>query len=148
MSSLNKVTLIGRLGKEPEIRATQTGDKIANFSLATSENWKDQYGNKQERTEWHKVVIFGKLAEVVEKYVGKGDQIYLEGKLTTRKWEKDGVDHYTTEVQVTQIGGKLIMLGSKDKDTAPAQQQTQPAQTTAARKPVTADAPFDDEIPF
>lgn len=153
MSSVNKVTLLGRLGKDPEIRVTQSGDKVASLSLATSESWKDKSGTKQERTEWHRVVIFGKLAEIVEKYVGKGDQIYLEGKLVTRKWQdKDGADRWSTEVQVTQIGGSMVMLGSSNasdgrKPEAPT--PTEPAgRPLSEKKPLSSDVPFDDDIPF
>lgn len=116
MSSLNKVTLIGRLGRDPEIRYTNDNKPIANINLATSESWKDQSGQKQEKTEWHRVVVFGKLAEIVEKYVKKGDQIYIEGKLQTRKWQdQSGQDKYTTEV-VLNYGAELVMLGGRGGD--------------------------------
>lgn len=152
MGSVNKVTLLGRLGKDPEVRATQSGDKIANFNLATSETWKDKQGEKKEATEWHRIVIFGKLAEVVEKYTRKGDQIYIEGKLVTRKWEdKGGETRYTTEVQVTSIGGKLVMLQSKDSDRRPEPPPSDaPEHEMKMGKPkkISDDPPFDDEIPF
>ncbi len=107
--SLNKVMLIGRLGKDPEIRAISSGAKVANFSIATDESYKDKDGVKHEKTEWHNIVIWRGLAEVVEKYVKKGDLIYIEGKLTTEKYEKDGVTKYTTKIvadQMTMLGGK------------------------------------------
>ena len=110
MASVNRVILIGNLGRDPEIRYTQGGEPIANFSLATNEAWTDRSGQKQERTEWHRVVFFGGLADVACKYLEKGAQAYVEGKLRTRKWEdKQGVEHFSTEV----VGKELIMLGKK-----------------------------------
>ncbi|MGA1354819.1 MAG: single-stranded DNA-binding protein, partial [Candidatus Limnocylindrus sp.] len=91
MSSVNKVILVGTLGKDPEVRRLNSGDSVANFNLATSESWNDkQSGERKEKTEWHRVVVFGKLAEIVEKYLRKGSKVYLEGQLQTRKWEQDG----------------------------------------------------------
>ena len=98
MSGINKAILVGNLGREPDIRSSSKGETIANLALATSETWKDKEGNKQERTEWHRVVVFGRLADVCQKYLHKGSKIYVEGKLQTRKWDKNGVDQYTTEV--------------------------------------------------
>lgn len=109
MSSINKVILIGNVGKDPEIKSFEGGNKVANFSLATSEKFKDKNGQKQEKSEWHNIAIWGKLADVVERYVKKGDKIYLEGKLTTRSWEKDGEKKYMTEVVCNQ----MTMLGSR-----------------------------------
>jgi single-strand DNA-binding protein len=110
MSGVNKVILVGRLGKEPEVRNLDNGAIVANFSLATSESYKDKTtGDKKEITEWHNIVIWGKLAEIVQRYVHKGDLIYVEGKLRTRSWEKDGVTKYTTEV----LGDNMTMLGSR-----------------------------------
>ncbi len=150
---LNKVTLIGNLGADPEVRYTQSGDPIANFSLATGESWKDrQTGEAKERTEWHRVVIFGKLAEVAKDYLRKGAQVYLEGQLRSRKWQgQDGQDHYTTEV-VVSVGGTLLMLGGKPPGDG---QRTSNGPPTSAR-PATAPSappadnppPFDDDIPF
>lgn len=118
MSGVNKVILVGRLGKDPEIRHLENGSTVANFSMATSEVYKDrQTGERREDTEWHNVVIWGKLAEVAEKYVKKGDMIYIEGKLKTRSWEKDGVTRYTTEV----VANSMTMLGGGS------QQQSQPS---------------------
>ena len=111
--SLNKVTLIGNLGKDPEIRSTQTGDKIASFTLATSETWKDRAsGERQERTEWHRITIFGDgLCGVVEQYLKKGSKVYVEGALQTRKWtDQSGQDKYTTEIVLQPYNGKLLML--------------------------------------
>ncbi len=107
--SLNKVMLIGRLGKDPEVRAIPSGIKVASFSIATDESYKDKDGNKVEKTEWHNIVAWRGLAEVIEKYVKKGDLIYIEGKLTTEKYEKDGVTKYATKIvadQMTMLGGK------------------------------------------
>jgi single-strand DNA-binding protein len=112
---LNKVILIGNLGADPEMRNTQSGDPIAHLRLATSEKWKDKQGQKQEKTEWHRVVIFGKVAEIAEKYLRKGSKVYIEGKIQTRKWtDKAGADKYTTEVVLSGFDGKLVMLGGKE----------------------------------
>ena len=113
--SVNKVILVGNLGRDPEIRFTQSGQKIANFSVATSERWKDKSsGEKREKTEWHRVVVFDeKLADIVEKYVKKGSKVYLEGSMQTRKWTgNDGVEKYTTEVVLQRFSGVLTMLDS------------------------------------
>ena len=110
MSSLNKVMLIGRLGKDPEVRYTQGGTPVATFSVATGERWKENGGNPQERTEWHNVVIWNKLAEIAKRYLTKGGLVYLEGKLTTRKWQdQSGGNRYTTEV----VCNRMVMLGGK-----------------------------------
>lgn len=102
--SVNKVLLIGRLGNNPEIRYTNTGTAVANFNLATSENWNDKSGQRQERTEWHRVVVWGKLAELCEKYLSKGRQCFVEGRLQTRSWDdKDGNKRYTTEIVASTI---------------------------------------------
>lgn len=117
MSSLNKVTLIGNLGKDPEIRKTQDGRSIANFSLAMSESWKDKNtGEKKEKTEWINVVVFSEgLVGVVEKYVHKGSKIFIEGQLQTRKWQdKDGSDKYTTEVVLQNFKSNLLLLDGKN----------------------------------
>lgn len=102
--SVNKVLLIGRLGNNPETRFTNTGTAVANFNLATSENWNDKNGQKQERTEWHRVVVWGKLAELCQKYLSKGRQCFVEGRLQTRSWDdKDGNKRYTTEIVATTV---------------------------------------------
>ncbi len=112
MASINKVILIGRLGRDPEVRYTPSGDAVANFSIATSENWKDKNtGEKREKTEWHKLVAFRRLAEIVAEYLSKGSLIYIEGKLQTREWDdKEGIKRYTTEIVVNQ----MQMLGGKN----------------------------------
>ncbi len=113
---INKVILVGNLGQDPEIRYTADGRPIANFSIATSESWKDKNsGEKREKTEWHRVVVFGKLAEICGEYLSKGRQVYIEGKLQTRKWQgQDGQDRYTTEVVIDGFSGTMQMLGSRE----------------------------------
>jgi len=114
--SVNKVILVGNLGRDPEIRSTQDGTKVANLSLATSETWRDRNsGERRERTEWHRVVIFNdKLSEVAEKYLRKGSKIYVEGQLQTRKWtDKEGQDRYSTEVVLQRFRGELTMLDGR-----------------------------------
>ncbi len=110
---VNKVILVGNLGQKPEIRYTQTDSAVANISLATSESWKDkETGEQREKTEWHRIVYFGKLAEIAEQYLDKGSKVYVEGKLQTRKWQdkETGADRYTTEI----VGNELTMLDSKN----------------------------------
>ena len=113
---INKVILVGNLGQDPEIRYTADGRPIANFSIATSESWKDKNtGEKREKTEWHRVVVFGKLAEICGEDLSKGRQVYIEGKLQTRKWQgQDGQDRYTTEVVIDGFNGTMQMLGSRE----------------------------------
>ena len=115
--SLNKCQFIGNLGREPEVRTMQNGDKVANLNLACTESWKDKKsGEKKERTEWIRVVIFGKLADTAEKYLTKGSKVYVCGKMQTRKWsDQSGQEKYTTEVVLQGYGGELIMLDGKDK---------------------------------
>jgi len=114
--SVNKVILVGNLGRDPEVRSMQSGDKVCNLSVATSERWKDRNsGEMQEKTEWHRVVVFDqKLAEVAEKYLKKGSKVFLEGQLQTRKWtDNSGVEKYTTEVVLQRFRGELVMLDSR-----------------------------------
>ncbi|MHB1207720.1 MAG: single-stranded DNA-binding protein [Rhodospirillaceae bacterium] len=113
--SVNKVILIGNLGRDPEVRTMQNGGKVANLNLATSESWKDKAtGERKEKTEWHRVVIFGQLADIAEKYLKKGSKVYVSGSLQTRKWtDKDGAEKYTTEVVLQGFGGELTMLDGK-----------------------------------
>lgn len=117
---VNKVIIVGNLGQDPEVRYMPSGGAVANITVATSESWNDKgTGEKKEQTEWHRIVLFGKLAEIAGEYLKKGSQVYIEGKLQTRKWtDKDGVDRYTTEV-VVSMGGTMQMLGGKN---APASQ--------------------------
>jgi len=152
--SVNKVILIGRLGKDPETRYMPNGEAVTNATLATSENWKDKSGEKQEKTEWHNLVFYRRLAEIAGEYLKKGSQVYIEGKLQTRKWEKDGVTRYTTEIivnEMTMLGGKSS--GSSNFEVvekAPASEQSSAA--PAAKRPAPAAKSnfdnFDDDIPF
>jgi single-strand DNA-binding protein len=150
--SVNKVILIGNLGRDPEARQLQDGNKVVNFSVATSERWRDrQSGEQRERTEWHRVVIFNeRLAEVAERYLRKGSKVYLEGELQTRKWTgNDGQERYTTEVVLQRFRGALTLLDSRG-DTGsgppPDEDYGQPAATPARKGTGAPD--FDDEIPF
>ena len=114
MASLNKVILIGNLGRDPEIRYTQSGEPIANFSLATSESWNDKSGQRQERTEWHRVEVFGKTAQIVRDYLTKGRQVYLEGQIRYEEWtDKDGNKRNTTRIRVSGPGSRLVLLGGR-----------------------------------
>ncbi len=143
MSSVNKVILIGNLGRDPEVRNTQSGSKIVNLSLATSETWKDKNsGERKERTEWHRVVIFNeKLGEIAEKYLRKGSKVYLEGQLQTRKWQdQSGVDKYSTEVVLQNFRGEIVMLGDKADRPEP--------QAGAATTSEMGGGDLDAEIPF
>ena len=111
-SGVNKVILIGNLGKDPEVRYTPGGQAVANFTIATNENWTDKQGQKQERTEWHRVVVWGKTAENCGEYLSKGRQVYIEGRLQTREWtNKEGAKQYTTEVVANPVGGVVFLSG-------------------------------------
>ena len=158
MASVNKVILIGNLGRDPETRYTTGGDAVTQLNIATTETWKDKNGEKQEKTEWHRVVLFGRQAEVAGEYLKKGRSVYIEGRLQTRKYtDKEGVEKYTTEV----VGDRMQLLGGRDSGSggdaefsasggrreagaAPASGGARPA--AAAKKPATDD--FDDDIPF
>lgn len=115
--SVNKVIIVGSLGKDPEIRTLNNGDRVANLSVATSESWRDKAsGEKKEKTEWHRVVVFNdNLTKVAESYLKKGSSVYLEGKLQTRKYEQNGVEKYSTEIVLDRFGGVLTMLGGKQQ---------------------------------
>lgn len=143
---INKVILVGNLGNDPDIRHTQTGTTIANLSVATSESWKDQQGQKQERTEWHRVVIYGRSAEIARDYLRKGSKLYLEGRLNTRKWQdKQGTDHYTTEV----ICREFQVLDSAPGDRQPSAPRPAPQASTPGPGPGPVDEiPYDDDIPY
>jgi single-strand DNA-binding protein len=144
--SVNKVILIGNLGKDPEIRHTQDGKVIANLSLATSETWRDKAsGERKEKTEWHRIVIFNEsLAKVAEQYLKKGSIIYVEGTLQTRKWTGlDGAEKYLTEIVLQAYNGALTMLGGKPRGDDPPIKQSS---TQAAEKSFNRD--LDDEVPF
>ncbi len=171
MASVNKVILVGNLGRDPEVRFMPNGEAVCNFSIATTENWKDKSGVKQEKTEWHNIVMYRKLAEIAGEYLKKGRPVYVEGRLQTRKWEKDGVTRYSTEI----IADSMQMLGGKDGGSsnasydggdmnqgggnddfnqAPARQSNQqaaPQQTSSNQAPAKSGGNFDDfedDIPF
>ena len=153
--SVNKVILVGNLGRDPEIRTMQTGDKVANFSVATSETWNDrQTGERRERTEWHRVVIFGRLAEIAERYLRKGSKVYLEGSLQTRKWQdQSGQDRYSTEVVLQRFRSELQMLDragdseSRDRDYGGYDDRDSGGGRSAAPAPALG-SDLDDDIPF
>ena len=153
MASVNKVILIGNLGRDPETRYMPDGGAVTNVSIATTESWKDKNGEKQEKTEWHRVAFFGKLAEIAGEYLKKGSQVYVEGRLQTRKWQdKDGQDKYTTEI----IADRMQMLGSRqgmgggERDSGGEREAVaRPAAKPAAGKPAgTKFDDFEDDIPF
>lgn len=150
--SVNKVILIGRLGKDPETRYMTNGEAVTNATLATSENWKDKSGEKQEKTEWHNLVFYRRLAEIAGEYLKKGSQIYVEGKLQTRKWQtKEGQDRYTTEIivnEMTMLGGKSSGAGSFEVVEKPAASSAAAAPARAAPAAKSSFDNFDDDIPF
>lgn len=143
--SVNKVTLLGNLGRDPEVRSSQDGSKIVSFSVATTESWKDKStGERKDRTEWHRVVVFNtNLADVCEKYLKKGSKVYLEGQLQTRKWQdKDGIERYTTEVIIPRFKGELALLDSRG---------SMGGEVEGIAEDVPSDQPpvgIDDDIPF
>jgi|TARA_A100001015_G_scaffold15404_1_gene17983 single-strand DNA-binding protein len=150
--SVNKVTLVGNLGRDPEIRAMQNGDKIVQLSVATSDRWKDKNsGEQRERTEWHRVVIFNDaLGRIAEQYLKKGSTVYLEGQLQTRKWtdQQSGQEKFTTEVVLQRYKGELTLLGSRPENQVENQyNNTQIDQTQQITEPNIA-SDLDDEIPF
>ena len=154
--SVNKVILIGNLGRDPEIRSTNDGTRVANLSVATSESWRDKTsGERKERTEWHRVVVFNdRLVEIIEKYLKKGSKVYLEGALQTRKWtDQSGQEKYTTEVVLQKYRGELTMLdgarsGSGEGSFAPEEAAAAPAAAGRSRDKAPASSDLDDEIPF
>ncbi len=169
--SVNKVIIVGNLGRDPEVRTMQSGDKVANFSVATSERWKDRNsGEMQERTEWHRVVIFGRTAEIAEQFLRKGSKVYIEGQLQTRKWEDNqtGQERYTTEVVIRPYRGEMTMLDSRRDGAGGGMSETYDrgdrggsydsggsrgggggyGGREGAGVPQTSGADFDDEIPF
>lgn len=145
MASVNKVILIGNLGRDPEVRYSADGGAITNISLATTDTWKDKNGEKQERTEWHRVAFFGKLAEIAGEYLKKGSQVYVEGRLQTRKWQdKEGQDRYTTEI----VADRMQMLGSRGGgNTFEVVDKGAPASAPAAKSGGNFDD-LEDDIPF
>ncbi len=148
MASVNKVVLIGNLGKDPEIRYTQAGEPIANFSLATNEAWTDKSGQKQERTEWHRVEVFGKPAQVVRDYLSKGRQVYLEGSIRYDEWtDKDGNKRYMTKIRVSGPGSRLVMLGGRGEGGGPKGGPPEPGGPPVETPPADFQA-SDDDVPF
>lgn len=162
MASVNKVILVGNLGRDPEVRYMPNGEAVCNFSIATTDNWKDKNGQKQERTEWHNIVMYRKLAEIAGEYLKKGRPVYVEGRLQTRKWQtKEGQDRYTTEIiadQMQMLGGRDggssnasydDMNQDRDEGASAPRQSAAPAQSA---KPAAAGGSsfdeFDDDIPF
>jgi single-strand DNA-binding protein len=157
MAGVNKVILVGNLGADPEARSLNSGGEVVNMRVATSESWKDRDGNRQERTEWHNVVIFNEnLGRVAKSYLRKGSKVYLEGQLQTRKWQdQSGADKYTTEVVLQRFRGELVLLDSReggagrgafsddfgDSSNAPSKPQSRP-------QPASFDTDLDDDVPF
>jgi single-strand DNA-binding protein len=149
MASINKVILIGNLGRDPETRFLPSGSAVANISVATTDTWKDKTsGEKKEATEWHRVVFFGRLAEIAGEYLKKGSQVYIEGRLQTRKYEKDGQDHYSTEI----VADTMKMLGSRSgMGGGEPREMREPAaagESRPAKKPAGQFQDMDDDIPF
>ena len=153
MASVNKVILVGNLGRDPETRYTTGGDAVTNIRVATTDTWKDKNGEKQERTEWHTVVFFGRQAEIAGEYLKKGKQVYIEGRLQTRKWQdKEGQDRYTTEI----VADRMQMLGSREGSSAAV--AAEPSERSAEARgggakaggaPATKNVDdLDDDIPF
>ena len=152
--SINKVILVGNLGKDPETRYMTSGEPVTNATLATSENWKDKNGEKHERTEWHNLVFYRRLAEIAGQYLKKGSQVYIEGKIQTRKWQdKEGRDRYTTEIIVNE----MQMLGGKSSGSSSFEEADRPAAPPPSSSASSASSPaksgggfdnFDDDIPF
>ncbi|HEX7326948.1 MAG TPA: single-stranded DNA-binding protein [Casimicrobiaceae bacterium] len=160
MASVNKVILLGNLGRDPETRYTTDGSAVANLNIATSETWKDKNGEKQERTEWHRVVLFGRTAEIAGEYLKKGRSVYIEGRLQTRKYtDKDGVEKYTTEI----VGDRMQLIGGPRESSGGDVEFSSGQAASSRREPATAGAAaaagkgaaprkntedFDDDIPF
>ncbi len=153
MASLNQVTLIGNLGTDPETRKLNSGDKVVNFRIATSETWTDKSsGEKKERTEWHSIVVFGRgenggLAGIAEKYLKKGSRVFVQGQMKTRTWEKDGIKHYATEV-VLGFDGKLLLMDSKLSGGGRLAAEPGSYGAEPAQKRTLAEEMDDEEIPF
>lgn len=147
MASVNKAILVGNLGRDPEMRYLPNGDAVANFSIATTETWKDKEGNKQEATDWHRISFFGRLAEVCGQYLKKGSAVYIEGSIRTRKWvDKDGQDRYTTEIR----GERMQMLGGHQGmgDTPPREGGGGGSSRQAQQPSGSGFNDFEDDIPF
>ena len=156
MAGVNKVILVGNLGQDPEARSLNSGGEVVNLNVATSENWKDKDGNRQERTEWHKVVIFNEnLGRVAKQYLRKGSKVYLEGQIQTRKWQDNsGQDRYTTEIVLQRYRGELVLLdrregGSSFSDEYEAADSSGTSSAAKQSRPQPAfDSDLDDDVPF
>lgn len=158
MASVNKVILVGNLGRDPEVRYAPSGDAICNITIATTDSWRDkQSGEKREATEWHRVVFFGRLAEIAGEYLKKGRSVYVEGRLQTRKWQdKDGQDRYTTEIRADQMqmlgggreGGDAPYRGGEDRAQRGGQSRGEGRSEGAAPKKAPSFDEMDDDIPF
>lgn len=149
MAGVNKVILVGNLGKDPEVRTLENGRKVANFSLATSESYKDRNGERVERTEWHNIVFWGPVADVIERYVKKGSKLYVEGKLRTRSYEQDGVKKYITEID----GQSMTMLDAKGGSDSgsyerPVATPSSMASASMSSSPIALDESDDNDLPF
>ena len=137
MASLNKIIIIGHLGRDPESRYMPSGEQVTSISVATTESWKDKSGNKHEQTEWHRIAFFGKLAEIAGQYLKKGSQVYVEGRIRTRKYtDRDGIERHATEI----IGDRMQMLGGKQEQSG--------GRNSYAEAKETGRMPQDDDIPF
>ncbi|HIM58275.1 MAG TPA: single-stranded DNA-binding protein [Gammaproteobacteria bacterium] len=151
MAGINKVILVGNLGAKPEVKYASNGSAIANLSVATSESWTDKNtGQKVEKTEWHRVSVFGKLAEIAGQYLDKGSKVYVEGKLQTRSYEQDGVKKYSTDIVISGFNGTLQMLDRRDDAGGAPRPAAPSAPKAAAADPITPvdNSGFDDDIPF
>jgi single-strand DNA-binding protein len=153
MASLNRVSLIGNLGKDPEVRYLPSGDAVANFSLATTETWKDKSGQKQEKTEWHSVEVFGALAKIVQDYCTKGKQIYIEGSITYQEWtDKDNVKKNRTKIKLSGPQAKLVLLGGgkRERDEEETEEDYEPREPQTMRQKAGVDdfQVSDDDVPF
>lgn len=156
--SLNRVTLIGNVGKDPDVKQTRDGRRMANLTIATTEQWKDKSGERQERTEWHRVVVYNDgIAGVISSYVGKGSRVYVEGQLQTRKWQdKDGQDRFTTEVVIQGFGGQFMMLdkpgqgsdGGRDEYSSPKFNRSSAGSGGGLGSEPDLGCDLDEEIPF
>ena len=146
--SLNKAILIGRLGRDPEVRQMPNGEAVCNFSIATSETWKDQHGQKQERTEWHNITLYRRMAEVAGQYLKKGNQVYIEGRIQSRKYTgKDGIERTAYEI----IGSEMKMLGGKAEGSSENTNTAEPPAPPRRQAPATPAQPvddIDDDVPF
>jgi len=159
MAGVNKVILVGNLGADPEARSLNNGGEVVNMRVATSESWKDRDGNRQERTEWHNVVIFNEnLGRVAKNYLRKGSKVYLEGQIQTRKWQdQSGNDKYTTEIVLQKFRGELVLLDSREgagsgrgafNDSYDETSGSAPARTQSRPQPAAFDTDLDDDVPF